>query len=523
MNCTGRPESLGPSALASHCREILTRAAGPEGIAAPSAAIRAGLDAAGVRAADAPRWRRALRETLIEGVAWHALPVAEQLDWLDAIDAAFEGMPDGDPHAAETRALDLTRRLLAEPATLGALLENIPIAVWVYDPEGRPLSMNGEAVRVIGGTADQAHTVLIRSDSEPGVALYHPDGTPYRFEDYPIVRALRGEAVQDEEMIIRTAWRLGIYLINTRPLRDEDGRVLGTVSTAQDVGELKRLEAELERERRVALEASRAKSHVLRALSHDLRLPLNGLSLSAELLLAHARDPADADVRHAHEAIRRSLRHITDLLDDSMSLSRIEAGSMPVDVSRFPLDDTLAECVATVEGLARRKGLELRTELGAVAGVSARTDRVKFKRIVANLLSNAVRYTARGGVTVHAWVEAGEPRVAVEDTGIGIAREDRERIFREFTRLVSGKRASAEGSGLGLSIARGLAGLLGGRIELASEPGSGSTFTFVLPRSVLSEESGGEQPGQQGEQGQDGREAAGAEPGGEADDHRQDA
>jgi signal transduction histidine kinase len=379
---------------------------------------------------------------------------------------------------------DLIRRLLAEPRSLAALLELIPIATWVYGADGRPVTMNSHAVRVIGGSVDDAHAVVIRDDPGPDVDLFHPDGAAYAFAEYPVVRALRGETVRDEEIIIVTSWRAGIYLVNTAPLLGEDGHVVGSVSTAQDIGVQKRLEAELERGRRAALESSRAKSRMLRALSHDVRMPLNAVALSSEILLAHVRDPDASDVVEAAHRIRKAIENVTDLLNDALGLSRIEAGAEPLHPTRFALDEALAECLASVEPAAREKGLACRFIPGPAAGLAVTTDRVKLKQVVANLLANAVRYTPRGSVTLRVETAPGAIRVAVADTGVGIAAEDRERIFLEYTRLPSARQAAEEGSGLGLAIARGLATLLDGRIELESAPGRGSTFTLVLPDSI---------------------------------------
>ncbi|GIW89159.1 MAG: hypothetical protein KatS3mg108_3483 [Isosphaeraceae bacterium] len=375
-------------------------------------------------------------------------------------------------------------RLLEDPHALAALLEEIPIAVWIYGADGRPITMNRHAVRVIGGGVEDAHQVVIRNDPGPNVELFRPDGTPYRFDEYPVVRALRGETVRDEQVIVVTRWRAGIYLVNTSPLWDEGGRILGSVSTAQDIRVQKQLEAELARGRQAALEASRSKSRMLYALSHDLRLPLNSIALSVELLLSQVRDGQDREVCDAAERIRRSLGAITELLDDGLRLARIEAGVEPLHPTQFRLGELVTECLASVEPEAGLKGLELRFEDPAqAAALEVTTDRSKLRQIILNLLGNAVRYTEQGWVSVRAWAAPDGIRIAVADTGPGIAPEDRERVFHEYTRLESGRRAAIRGSGLGLAIAQRLAGLLSGRIELESTVGAGSRFTLVLPRS----------------------------------------
>ncbi len=568
------------------------------------------------------RWRRALRAAAIENPLWQTTVRRERLDFLDAIDLAVD---DLDPARQESHGLsrlpgeptqhfsprDLTRMLLAEPTILGALLNDIPIAVWIYDVEGRPITMNAAAVEVIGGTTHDAHGVTLREESGPKVELLRPDGSAYLLEDYPIIRAIRGEATVNEEIIIRSSWRSGMYLINTTPLRDETGQILATVSTAQEIGELKRLEAELAattnqlgaildhspvmilrfdpegrcdfvnqtwldfrgrlaeqevgfgwlegvhpqdlyqsfqqywdafagqkrfewtarlrrhdgvyrwiagrvvpyhdhrefggylascfdvterieyqglllREQRTAVESTRTKSRMLRAFSHDLRLPLNSISISTDLLMTHVEDPENAEVIESEESIRRSLDNVVDLLNATLDLARIESGALPVEVTPFALEDALIECLASVQSAARKKGLQCGLEPMSNTSLIVSTDRAKLKQIVSNLLSNAVHYTDAGSVVVRAVHQSGDLWIEVEDTGVGIAENDLPRIFEEYTRLAGSTRQRREGSGLGLAIARSLAQLLGGTLTVTSELGVGSTFRLAFPDWIVS-------------------------------------
>jgi CheY-like chemotaxis protein/anti-sigma regulatory factor (Ser/Thr protein kinase) len=150
---------------------------------------------------------------------------------------------------------------------------------------------------------------------------------------------------------------------------------------------------------------------------------------------------------------------------------------------------TLAECFSSIEGQARRKGVECRLEPDGLDGLTLETDRAKLKQVMANLLSNALRFTERGSIRLIGERDADQIRISVRDTGVGIALADQARIFDEFSRLDQADRQNTEGTGLGLAICRRLASLLKGEITLRSEPGSGSTFTLVLPGSVVCGES----------------------------------
>ncbi|MHC5542586.1 ATP-binding protein, partial [Singulisphaera rosea] len=177
-------------------------------------------------------------------------------------------------------------------------------------------------------------------------------------------------------------------------------------------------------------------------------------------------------------------RNVLDLLGDLLNLSKIDAGALPAEVSRFPLEPVLAECLASIEPQARLKGIDVRFEPGVLEELSLETDRSKLKQILSNLLSNALRYTEHGHIRLYGEQVSDQVCIAVEDTGIGIDPSDQGRIFDEFAMLDHAQRAEG-GTGLGLAICRRLASLLKGEITLRSERGRGSTFTLVLPSSVL--------------------------------------
>jgi signal transduction histidine kinase/CheY-like chemotaxis protein len=253
--------------------------------------------------------------------------------------------------------------------------------------------------------------------------------------------------------------------------------------------EAQRREEELRRQRELADEGSQHKTRLISTLSHDIRTPLSAVVMAAQFLEIHFEGAgaaeADVEVQESLRTIRHSVRNVLDLLSDLLDLSKIEAGAAPPEVALFPIEPVLAECLSSIETQARMKGLEIRLEAGGLAGASLRTDRAKLKQIVANFLSNAVRYTEQGQIHLSTGQRDGHVLLSVADTGVGIAAEDQERIFDEFAVVGNSRRSHGEGTGLGLAICRRLAGLLGGAINLDSTPGRGSTFSLVLPDSVL--------------------------------------
>jgi signal transduction histidine kinase len=249
--------------------------------------------------------------------------------------------------------------------------------------------------------------------------------------------------------------------------------------------ELKVVYSELNRSTQLAhdLEASREesrrKSFFLNAVSHDLRTPLNGLLLQSNLA-EHGFAAGDQEtVRSAVKEIQSGARAAAELLDGLLEYARLESGgdrpaSAPVDVG-----EVVNNVIAASAAAAAQKGLSLRSNVPV--GLTVAGDRQRLERVLSNLVTNAVKFTDRGGVRVE--VERGETslRVHVIDTGIGVAPEHRERLFDEFFQVNNAERNRSKGFGLGLAIARRLARQQGGDILLESAPGHGSRFTLVLP------------------------------------------
>ena len=175
-----------------------------------------------------------------------------------------------------------------------------------------------------------------------------------------------------------------------------------------------------------------------------------------------------------------SARHLLHLIDQILSFSRIEARSESVHLEEVDLNEIAAESVELMRPLAEKKRLAIEL-LAAEAPLVCTTDSAKVRQIIFNLLSNAVKFTDRGGIRIATSRAEGSALIAVQDTGVGIAREHRARIFEPFRQVESTHTRKVGGTGLGLSVSRGLAILLDGSLDVESEPGAGSTFTLRLP------------------------------------------
>jgi signal transduction histidine kinase len=225
--------------------------------------------------------------------------------------------------------------------------------------------------------------------------------------------------------------------------------------------------------------ANRHKSEFLANMSHELRTPLNAIIGFSEVMLQGIFGDLNDKQREYQEDVLSSGKHLLTLINDILDLSKIEAGRMELDVATFSLASAVDNGLTIVRERAARHGITLKAVLpNDLPPIEA--DERKVKQILYNLLSNAAKFTPDGGrVEIRVTREDGDVRVDVQDTGIGIAPEDRAGVFEEFRQV--GRERSREGTGLGLTLTKRFVELHGGRISLESTPGKGSTFSFTLP------------------------------------------
>jgi PAS domain S-box-containing protein len=264
-----------------------------------------------------------------------------------------------------------------------------------------------------------------------------------------------------------------------RPQPLEDGTITwhGYIS---DATEHKRYE-EAVVAARAAARANEGQTECLSRKSHELRTPRNAVRGVAQLLRSDPQAPLDAGQRTRVGHIERAGQHLLAMIGDVLDVSRIEAGSMPLAPQALALRPLVEEACALVAPTARAGGVTLQPPSGD-AGLHVHADPMRLRQVLANLLSNAVKYNRSGG---HARVETSAPdrervRIAVVDTGVGLTPQQHGQLFQPFNRL-GAERSGVEGTGLGLTITRRLVELMGGSIEVHSEPGQGSVFAVTLP------------------------------------------
>jgi PAS domain S-box-containing protein len=301
-------------------------------------------------------------------------------------------------------------------------------------------------------TAARLDEALRRERKGTGEILhYRKDGSPYWFE------------------------------LETRVVLGEDGAIRHHIGIGRDITARREAEQALRAARDEAERASRAKSDFLSAMSHELRTPMNAILGFAQLLEADAREPLSARQREQVRRIREAGGHLLELINDVLDLARVEAGREVIALEPVALAPLVDECLLLMRPLAAERGIDLAAALpAAMPGV--RADRTRLKQVLLNLLANAVKYNQpQGRVRVRGFVDERRVGLAVADTGPGLDTQARDRLFTAFERL-GAEHGPVQGAGIGLALSRRLVALMHGSIEVASEPGRGSTFTVTLPR-----------------------------------------
>jgi two-component system sensor histidine kinase/response regulator len=354
------------------------------------------------------------------------------------------------------------------------------VGSWESDlssPSGTPLAWSRQTYRIFGVDPETFETTFANITE-----LLHPDDRERFVESARRARdaAIEGKSFDGFDFrivrpdgTVRWVW-LQCGVDPTRPAM--------VVGFAQDVTERKRVEEELKRSKDQALLASRMKSEFLATMSHEIRTPMNGVMGMTALLLGTDLDPVQRDYA---QTVERSADALLRILNDILDLSKIEAGRL--ELERVPFD--LAAVVADVGELygpdAVAKGIEFAVDVDPRLPHQVGGDPGRVRQVLANLVSNAVKFTAEGHVTVTVGVDALDDdsvdvRVDVRDTGCGMEPDQCQRLFEPFTQADASTTRRFGGTGLGLTIAQRLVTMMGGRIEVDSEPDRGSDFMVAM-------------------------------------------
>jgi signal transduction histidine kinase len=271
-----------------------------------------------------------------------------------------------------------------------------------------------------------------------------------------------------------------VWLVQAIPVTEEDGTIIGILETCRDITERKIAEKLLQ-EKQIAEVANRTKSEFLANMSHELRTPLNSIIGFSDLLREKAYGELNERQFKSVGNISNSGKHLLNLINDILDLSKIEAGKMELDYKNFELASNFNMIKNLLSPIADRKNIKIETDIDREL-TSIRADEDKFIQIMYNLVDNAIKFSYENSlVKVGARKKGDVVEITVRDTGIGIKAEDQNKLFKPFSQVDSFSSKSSQGTGLGLSLVKQIVHLHGGYVWFRSNPGEGSTFAFTIP------------------------------------------
>jgi PAS domain S-box-containing protein len=367
-----------------------------------------------------------------------------------------------------------------------SIFENSVTGICQTTPDGRFLSANPALAKIYGYEAVAA---LIETVTDIDRQLFV---LPARRQELLDLMQVKGAAIDFESQIYRQDGTIVWTTENIRCVRDPDGNLHYYEGTVIDINARKQAEAALQQAKQAAEVANLAKSQFLANMSHELRTPLN-IILGFTQLLARERRLV-AQQQEYLDTIARSGEHLLELINDVLEMSKIEAGRTTLTETSFDFDRQLQTLDDMWQPKAKAKSLQLTVKKQPDVPQSILTDERKLRQVLMNLISNALKFTESGRVSVRVWAEWGRSKAdgidrlcfEVEDTGMGIAPDELEILFDAFAQTESG-RQSQQGTGLGLAISREFVRLMGGDLTVTTKIGQGSIFRFDLPLATCVE------------------------------------
>ena len=368
----------------------------------------------------------------------------------------------------ETQADELLREATAARRYADNVLSSMAESLVVLDARGIIQTVNKAATTLLGHDAE----VLIGRPFTAILPDYGSQISDHRPQHDPIERVYQHRDGQPVPV-----------LLTRSPLRDEQGRTIGSVCVASDITQLKHAERSLRDAKQVAEEASLAKSRFLANMSHELRTPLNAVIGYAEMLLEESEERGLKSSADELRKVQFAGKHLLGLISDILDLSKIEAGRMDIHLETFDVADMVETVLGTVRPMLARNSNQLTVHCPTSIGF-IHADLTKIRQILLNLLSNAAKFTERGtvrlGVARH---NAGTPRLVftIADTGIGMTQGQVAQLFQAFSQADPSTSRRFGGTGLGLAISKAFTDMLGGTIEVQSKLGNGTIFIVRLP------------------------------------------
>ncbi|HIJ83088.1 MAG: PAS/PAC sensor hybrid histidine kinase [Magnetococcales bacterium] len=404
--------------------------------------------------------------------------------WLDCTIIPFL-TESGRPFQHMMVATDISRRILENERVQGSrdFLQHVfhcmGEGVYALDKEARLILMNREAEKLLGWKEEE----LVNKFIHEVIHSRKPDGSKFRSEDCPVHQGILGRPFRrdDDHFIKKDNTFLPVSHV-TSPLKRQD-EILGAICVFRDHTLTRQAQYSLEQHRKEAMESSRMKSVFLANMSHEIRTPMNAIVGMNDLLMD---TPLNSEQYEFASIVRESSKSLLALINDILDFSKIEAGKIDIEEIDFSPVTVIEGSAELMAGQTGQKGLVLETFVSPKIPQTLRGDPGRLRQMLLNLISNAVKFTERGAITVKARMETDSPdravvRFMVEDTGIGLSKQGRDRLFEPFIQADGDTTRKYGGTGLGLAISKRLTELMSGTIGVESEEGKGSTFWIRIP------------------------------------------
>ncbi len=367
-------------------------------------------------------------------------------------------------------------RLLESRAALAITLRNMSQGIMMVTQDGRVPVINQCAAELLGLPAEMVLRPNLRFDT---ILQWQLDNGEFDVKGSEPVKSLASRGGIDAHSAVYERVRPNGLVLEVRSIHTADG---GIVRTYTDITHRRHTLEALQQARDDAEAAGRARTDFLAMMSHEIRTPLNGVIGLSGLLLDTELAPQQKEYARL---IRESGGHLLTLVNDILDFSKLEAGRLELESTVFDLRDELATTLDVMQPQAQAKGLLLQAKVAEAAPRSAMGDPGRLRQVLVNLISNGIKFTEVGSVTIQLSVHPAHGgrlalTYAVTDTGIGISAEAQQRLFAEFSQADSSVSRRFGGSGLGLAICRRLVRQMGGDIDVRSAPGQGSTFSFTI-------------------------------------------
>jgi PAS domain S-box-containing protein len=388
-----------------------------------------------------------------------------------------------------TASKSLGDQLLAQRAFYESVTETLGEGLYVQDADGKCIYINSEGEKLLGWKREDLvglplHDIIHSRSAHGEVVAAH---------DCPIMNQVikHGKAQMDDQVFICKDGSILPVIVLSRAIYNTDGAIISTVSAFQDISSRKAADAALLQAKEMAERANKIKGDFLANMSHEIRTPMNGIVGMTDLALD---TDLNAEQREYISIVKSSAEALLSIINDILDFSKIESGKMDIDVIYFSLGQMLRDTIKSLAPRAHQKNLELLLYIAPDVPDRIICDPGRLRQVILNLVGNAIKFTQTGEIELSvikiegALTGNAKLKFSVRDSGIGISEEKFQSIFESFSQADTSTTRKYGGTGLGLTISTKIINLMGGKLDLKSKVGEGSTFFFTIDVPVISSE-----------------------------------